>query len=360
MPVIDTWLTSMLDKGGSDLHLTVGQPPRARIHGELDALTSTPIVPETMASVLQEICPAARWQSFTTTWDADFAYEIPGVARFRANYFRDKQGMGAVLRQIPARIKTLEELHLPAVLRDICQYRRGLVFVTGPTGSGKSTTMAAMIDYINRGYYRHIITIEDPIEFVHTNQKSVIIQREVGENARSFAVALASAMRGDPDVILVGEVRDLETMGLALDCAAMGMLVFATLHTNSAAKTIDRVIDMFPADEQDQVRMALAEGLVSVVSQVLCRTADGAGRVAAHEVLRYTEALPNTIRRGQTTSLKTLVETGRSLGMFSLEQSLRGLLTEGRITTAEAYAKANAKEEFAAQLPDETLLQEST
>jgi twitching motility protein PilT len=360
MPTVDTWLREMLAQGGSDLHLSVGRPPRVRVHGELVPMAVPSVDEESLTRILHEICPESRWETFKTSGDVDFAYEITGVARFRSNYFRDHCGSGAVLRQIPARIQTLEELHLPDVIGDVCEYRRGLVFVTGATGSGKSTTMAAMVDRINRMHHRHIITIEDPVEFVHVNQTSVIVQREVGEHTESFAAALASAMRADPDVILVGEIRDRETMRLVLDCAAMGMLVFATLHTSGAAKTIDRVIDMFPADEQDQVRTVLGEGLVGVISQVLCRTADGRGRVAAHEILLYTEALPNTIWHGQMANLEILIETGRGKGMCSLESALRGLLEQGVITPAEAYVKANAKEQFAAQLPVEALLQEPT
>ncbi|OGV63955.1 MAG: type IV pili twitching motility protein PilT [Lentisphaerae bacterium RIFOXYB12_FULL_65_16] len=348
MRTVNELLKGMLEEKGSDLHLMTGQAPRIRVHGELEPIEGEPVSEKAMLRMLKQICPPHRWEEYLQTRDIDFAYEIPGLARFRCNYLFDYSGMAAVLRQIPSRILSMEDLKLPDVLRRICEYQHGLVLVTGPTGSGKSTTMAAMIDYINRNFRKHIITIEDPIEFVHQDRNSIIIHREVGEHSRSFAEALRSATRGDPDIILVGEMRELETIRLALNCAAMGMLVFGTLHTNSASKTIDRIIDVFPADQQSQIRTLLAESLAGVVAQLLCRTADGKGRVAAHEILVRCEALPNTIREGHTASIRNILEGGGSEGMCSMDGTLRRLLNEGRITQQEAYMKAANKEAFAA------------
>lgn len=351
MPAIDEYLLGMLEEKGSDLHLKIAHSPGFRVHGQLAAVDMAPMTPKSMAKLLKEICPEEQWNEYLRTRDLDFAYEIPGRARFRCNYLYDFNGMCAVFRQIPSTILTLDDLDAPEVLQSISQEEQGLVFVTGPTGSGKSTTMAAMIDYINRTSYKHIITIEDPVEFVHQNQKSVIIHREIGNHSHSFAEALKSAMKGDPDIVLVGEMRELETIKLALNCASMGMLVFGTLHTNSAPKTIDRVIDVFPADQQAQIRTMLAECLTAVVSQLLCRTANGKGRVAAHEVLRRTDSLPNTIREGQISSIMTIIEGGGNLGMCTMDATLRRLLEDGLITPQEAYMKACSKEDFAKLLP---------
>jgi len=357
MPMIDQYLRGMLEESGSDLHLMVGHPPRIRVHGDLDPLEHPPVTQGSLEECLREICPPERWEEYLRTHDVDFAYEIEGLARFRCNYLVNYNGMAAVLRQIPSKILTADDLHLPEVITRICHFTSGLVFVTGPTGSGKSTTMAAMIDYINRKLRKRIITIEDPIEFVHRNHKSFIIHREVGEHTESFAAALESAMRGNPDVILVGEMRELETIRLALNCAAMGMLVFGTLHTNSAPKTIDRVIDVFPADQQAQIRTMLAESLTAVVSQLLCRTADGKGRVAAHEVLLSGESLANVIREGQISSIRSIIESGGSEGMCTMDGTLHRLLDEGRISPMEAYMKATSKDEFAQHLANETIIE---
>ena len=255
--------------------------------------------------------------------------------------------MGAVFRQIPTKILTIKDLNLPEVLTKVSEYKSGLVLVTGPTGSGKSTTMAAMIDYINENYSKHIITIEDPIEFVHKNKKSTIVHIEIGIHANSFAEAMKSAMRSDPDIILLGEMRDLETIKLALTTAAMGVLVFATLHTNNAPKTIDRIIDVFPADEQPQVRMMLSESIQAIVSQLLCKKVGGKGRVAVHEILLWIEALPNTIREGQISNIRTIIENNTATGMCSMDQNLKRLLAEGTITKEEGYMKAQDKKDFA-------------
>ncbi|HTT57401.1 MAG TPA: PilT/PilU family type 4a pilus ATPase, partial [Opitutaceae bacterium] len=269
MAELDTLLRTMLDRGGSDLHLTVGLPPKARISGSLAALAPEPIEAAHMERLLKEICPEHRWKHYLEHRDLDLAHEITGLARFRGNFLYNHWGMGAVFRQIPGTILTFDDLKLPEVLKRLCNLSDGLVVVTGPTGSGKSTTLAAMIDYINRNLARHIITIEDPIEFVHQNKKSVIVHREVGEHTESFAAALRGAMRHDPDIVLLGEMRELETIKLALSCASMGMLVFGTLHTNNAPKTIDRIINAFPAEQQNQVRVMLAGCLAGVVAQLL-------------------------------------------------------------------------------------------
>ena len=269
MRTVNELLKGMLEEKGSDLHLMTGQAPRIRVHGELEPIEGEPVSEKAMLRMLKQICPPHRWEEYLQTRDIDFAYEIPGLARFRCNYLMTRRGMGAVFRDIPTQIKTIDELGLPDVLRRVCQYRQGLVFVTGPTGSGKSTTMAAMVDHINRTAGKHIVTIEHPIEFVHRNLRSTIVHRELGEHTESYEAALRSAMRADPDILLVGELRDLETIRLALSCATMGMLVFGTLHTTSAAKTIDRVIDVFPGDQQAMIRVMLADSLRGVLEGIV-------------------------------------------------------------------------------------------
>ena len=345
-PIINGYLRQMLENGGSDLHLSINFPPKARFHGNIMPLRDEILTPEYMAALMEEIClPKKRWEIFMQNHDLDFAHEIPGLARFRCNFFYNYHGMACVLRQIPSKILTLEELHLPEVLKDICQYKSGLVLVTGPTGIGKSTTLAAMIDYINTGTSKHIVTIEDPIEFVHKNKKSTIVHREIGIHSHSFPEALRGVMRSDPDIVLVGEMRDNETIRLGLTCASMGMLVFATLHTNNAPQTVDRIIDAFPSDEQAQIRTMLAECLQAVVSQLLCRKKNG-GRVAVHEVLRYTSGLPNTIRAGQISNIRTIIDAGGELGMMAMDNSIQREYDAGNITAEEAYMKASDKGRF--------------
>ncbi|NLF19707.1 MAG: type IV pilus twitching motility protein PilT [Lentisphaerae bacterium] len=346
MARIDDFLKALMEKKGSDLHLCSGLPPKIRIHGRLEPLPEEPISAEQMLDILHEICPKDRWEHYRSNLDMDFAYELRGLARFRVNYMNNHYGPGAVLRIIPTKILTLEELNLPPVLKEVCEYPSGLVLVTGPTGSGKSTTLAAMIDYINTRFAKHIITIEDPIEFVHRNKGSIIVQREVGSDTESFDVALRGAIRADPDIILVGEMRDLETINLALTCAAMGMLVFGTLHTNNAPKTIDRIIDAFPADEQPQIRAMLAQSLKAVISQLLCRTADDKGRCAVHEILLDHEALAATIREGQISNIRSIIEQSTGRGMQMMDNCLMRLLEEGRIPPIEAYMKASNKRDF--------------
>ena len=346
MAALDQFLRTMLEQGGSDLHLTVGLPPKSRISGSLQPIGDRVIDAPTMETLLKEICPAKRWTDFLDRKDLDLAYEIPGLARFRANFLYNHWGQAAVLRQIPAKILSFDDLKLPEALKKLCHLEQGLVVVTGPTGSGKSTTLAAMIDYINSNFAKHIITIEDPIEFVHPVKKSVIVHREVGEHTASFAAALKGAMRHDPDILLLGEMREMETIKLALGCASMGMLVFGTLHTNNAAKTVDRIINTFPADEQNQVRVMLSSCLAGVVAQLLCKRIPK-GRCAVHEILLNHEALPNTIRSGQIANIKSIIESGGADGMITMDNSLMARVKDGTITAKEAYMKAATKATFA-------------
>ena len=296
--------------------------------------------------MVYDIMSDAQRKEFEKNLEADFSFEIPGVSRFRVNAYNQQRGAAAVFRTIPSKVLTLEELKAPAILRQLAQEPRGIVLVTGPTGSGKSTTLAAMVDFINANDPAHILTVEDPIEFVHTSQKSLINQRELGKNTLSFANALKSALREDPDVILVGEMRDLETIRLALTAAETGHLVFGTLHTSSAAKTIDRVIDVFPAAEKEMVRAMLSESIRGIVSQTLCKTADGKGRVAAHEVMIGTPAIRNLIREGKIAQMYSAIQTGTKDGMQTLDQTLTKLVAERKITPAEARSKAKSPENF--------------
>ena len=346
MPHIDKYLRDMLERKGSDLHLCTGQPAKYRIHGSITPADDHIIDKTEMEMMLKEIClPAARWEKYLKIHDMDLAYEIPGLARFRCNFLYNYYGMGAVLRQIPSKILTAKELGLPPPIIELCDTPSGLVLVTGPTGSGKSTTLAAMIDYINDTTRKHIITLENPIEFVHKNKNCTIVHREIGLHSKSFPNALRGAMRSDPDIVLIGEMRDLDTIRLGLTCASMGMLVFSTLHTNSAPKTVDRIIDAFPSNEQMQIRTLLAECLRGVVSQQLCKKIGG-GRIASHEILLYTDALPNTIREGQISNIKTIIEANRGRGMISMDNNLLRLLDEGVISVHEAYMKASDKKVF--------------
>jgi twitching motility protein PilT len=349
MAAIDTLLRTMLDRGGSDLHLTVGLPPKARISGALTPIADRIIDTATIEKLLKEVVPERRWNDYLDRKDLDLAHEIPGVARFRGNFLYNHWGQAAVFRQIPAKILSFDELKLPEALKKLCHLKEGLVVVTGPTGSGKSTTLAAMIDYINSNFCRHIITIEDPIEFVHPNKKSVIVHREVGEHTDSFSAALKGAMRHDPDILLLGEMREMETIKLALGCASMGMLVFGTLHTNNAAKTVDRIINTFPAEEQNQVRVMLSSCLSGVVAQLLCKRIPK-GRCAVHEILLTHEALPNTIRSGQIANIKSIIESGSADGMVTMDNSLMARVKDGTIEVKEAYMKAANKALFTSLL----------
>ena len=346
MAAIDSLLRTMLEKGGSDLHLTVGLPPKSRISGSLQPIREGQVSAQEMESLLKEICPEKRWKEFLDKKDLDLAHEVPGLARFRANYLYNHWGQAAVLRQIPAKILSFSQLNLPEALKKLCHLDQGLVVVTGPTGSGKSTTLAAMIDYINDNLARHIITIEDPIEFVHPCKKCTIVHREVGEHTETFGAALKGAMRHDPDILLLGEMREMETIKLALSCASMGMLVFGTLHTNNAPKTVDRIINTFPAEEQNQVRVMLAGCLAGVVAQLLCKKVPK-GRVAVHEILLQHEALPNTIRMGQISNIRGIIESGKEEGMITMDASLMARVKDGTVEPKEAYMKGSNKALFA-------------
>ena len=347
MARLEAMLTSLREKDGSDLHLAAGQPPRMRRKGALTPLDGEAVLDDdAVQALLREITTPEQWQSYQQEHDLDFAYGIPGVARFRANYFAQEHGAGAVFRIIPEEILTLEQLALPQAIHQFSHLDRGLVLVTGPTGSGKSTTLAAIINEINDSYAKHVLTIEDPIEFVHPNKQCVFSHREVGIHTGGFAPALRAALREDADVILVGEMRDYDTISLALTAAEMGALVFGTLHTNGAAKTIDRVIDAFPADEQPQARLSLSESLAGVVSQQLLRTADGKGRCAANEVLIRTSGLANVIREGNTPMLLNIIQSGKNVGMQTMDDALFALVQAGTIRPEDAYFKALDKARF--------------
>jgi twitching motility protein PilT len=340
---VDRLFDRLLDRGGSDLHLSIGYPPLARVRGALVPLRDEPITPAEMLDTLFEILDADQRDKINDELDLDFAYEY-ARARFRANYFHKLTGLAAVFRVIPTKVPTLAELGCPDVLRRLAERRGGLVLVTGPTGSGKSTTLAAMIDHVNASFARHILTIEDPIEFVHTPKRSQVTHREVGQHASSFQAAIRSAGREDADVILVGELRDNETMRLALQLASFGVLVFATVHTNSAASTIDRICNSFPADEQPQVRGMLAECLAGVVAQQLLRTADGEGRCAAQEILVGSPAVSQIIRDGKTFQLPSLMQAGQAQGMQTMDLALERLYAERRISAETALEHASDKE----------------
>jgi twitching motility protein PilT len=347
MAEIDRWLRRMVELNGSDLHLRAGAPPMWRIHGHLAPIPGeTTIENDRLGTLMCEIVPEERWRHYLRSLDSDLAYALGSEARFRVNFFRQLHGFGCVLRHIPAKVLTLTELGAPEVLKSLPSFRSGLVLVTGPTGSGKSTTLAAIVDQINRCYHRHVITIEDPIEFVHENVCSIVTQRELGSDTPEFAQALKDALREDPDVIMVGEMRDLETIALAITLAETGVLIFATLHTNSAAKTIDRIIDVFPSGRQQQVRTMLASSLRAIVAQQLLRRADGKGRIAAHEVLISSPALGNIIREGHTEKIASYIQSGRSHGMIAMDRTLRNYLEKGLITGREAYMFALDKSQF--------------
>jgi twitching motility protein PilT len=356
MAKLDAFFKLMFDTGASDLHIVSGQPPILRVHGELERIKYDPLDDEHLRQMLYEIAPEQKIKTYEETGDVDFGYEIPNVARFRANYFMQKYGCGAVFRQIPTKILTADELGLPPILKKSAMLHKGLVLVTGPTGSGKSTTLAAVVDHANKHRKDHIITIEDPIEFVHESQGCLVNHREVGAHTRSFSAALRGALREDPDIIMVGEMRDLETIRLALEAANTGHLVFGTLHTTSAAKTIDRVIEVFPAEEQAQVRNGLSTGLKVVVAQNLFKRVDKKGRCAALEILVCTSAVGNLIREGKTVQIPSAIQTGKQFGMVTLDDAIMGVLQKGWISPEEAYDKSIDKSKFKSLLktpPDE-------
>jgi twitching motility protein PilT len=348
---IDQLFQAMVKGGASDLHLCVGTPPMIRKDGHMAPLdpATGPLTPEQVVQLLAPIMPEKNRKEFAERHDTDFAYEIENLARFRSNVFADRRGPGAVFRVIPSKILTAEQLGLSPYILNLCTLNKGLVLVTGPTGSGKSTTLCAMIDYINRTRPDHIITIEDPIEFVHNNQKCLINQREVRTHTDSFKDALRAALREDPDIILVGELRDLETVAIAIETAETGHLVFGTLHTTTAASTVDRVIDQFPSDRQAQIRIMLSESLKGVIAQTLCRKIGG-GRIAALEVLIATQAVSNLIREGKTFQLPSIMQVNKAAGMVSLNDALMDLVNKKLVEPAEAYAKAVDKGGFDALL----------
>ena len=349
MARIDELFRYLKETKGSDLHLAAGMPPRVRRHGSLYDVENWDVLGhDELTAMLHEIAPDdEQWQDYQSCGDLDFAYGLQGVARYRCNFLRQERGAAAVFRIIPEKILTCEQLGMPDPIADLSELQHGLALITGPTGSGKSTTLAAVIDRINSRYTKHIVTIEDPVEFVHPNKKSVLSQREVGSDVPSFADALKVAVRQDADVILVGEMRDLETIALAITAAEMGALVFGTLHTNSAAKTIDRLIDAFPAAEQSQIRTTLAESICAIISQLLLKTKDGEGRVAVHEILLKTPGLPNVVREGKISMLRSIIESGRSAGMCMMDDSLMDNVKADKISAREALAKAANKERFA-------------
>lgn len=352
MAEIDAFFKLMHEHGASDLHLSSGHQPAIRLHGDIERVKYQELSSDKLRSLLYEITPEEKIKEFEETGDVDFGYDIAGLARYRANYFMQRNGVNAVFREIPNDILTVEQLGLPAVLARLANLPRGLVLVTGPTGSGKSTTLAAIVDEANKTRKDHIITIEDPIEFVHRSQNCIVNHREVGVHTRSFHAALRGALREDPDIILVGELRDLETISLAIEAAATGHLVFGTLHTSSAIKTVDRIIEVFPADQQAQIRSTLADGLRAVVAQTLFKRIDPSkknalsGRCAALEILIATPAVRNLIRERKIHQIPSMIQTGKQYGMQLLDESIMTLYKKGWIGADEAYAKANDKSRF--------------
>jgi twitching motility protein PilT len=352
---IDQFFQVLVESGASDLHLGQGQPPKIRRHGEVTAIREEALSEEEMAFMMSEISGADRWEKYLEGGDLDFAYEMDEHSRFRCNFLKQTHGFGCVFRLIPTKIMTLDQLGIPAVVKEFGHLRGGLVLVTGPTGSGKSTTLAALIDYINENFTRHIITIEEPIEFVHNNKRSIITQREVPENASSFPQGLKAALREDADIVLVGEMRDLETIQLALTAAETGLLVFGTLHTNNARKTVDRMIDVFPSDQQSQVRTMLASSLRGVVAQLLLKKSAeaGGGRIAVNEILVVNSAAAAIIREGATQKLQDVIVGGKGQGMQFMDDAIWTVMQQGIVSPHEAYMKAIDKNRFRVFLPPE-------
>lgn len=353
MAYIDQFFAVLVEEGASDLHIGEGQPPKMRKHGDVAPIRAEAVTGEEAAYMLSEIAGPESWQLFEERGDLDFAYEMDAQTRFRCNFLKQANGYGAVFRLIPTKIATLEQLGIPPVVKEFGHLRGGLVLVTGPTGSGKSTTLAALIDYVNENFPRHIVTIEEPIEFVHDNKRSVITQREVPINAASFPSGLKAALREDADIVLVGEMRDLETISLALTAAETGLLVFGTLHTNNARKTVDRMVDVFPANKQAQARTMLANSLRGVLAQLLLKKADGSGRVAVNEILIANAAVSAIIREGATQKLQDVIVAGKGQGMQFMDDAIWALLQQGVVSPHEAFMKAIDKNLFKKFLPED-------
>lgn len=350
-PAIHHYFHIMREARASDLHLAQGSPPKMRVNGGIKAIDDTLLDGSRMEQMLKEVCEPRAWARFVEKGDLDFAYEMDAGARFRVNYLKQSKGYAAVFRLIPTDLMSLEELGIPTVTKKFGTMRSGLVLCTGPTGSGKSTTLAALIDHINTEHSRHIITIEEPIEFVHNNKKSIITQREVPIQTPSYGDGLRAALREDADIVLVGEMRDLRTISLALTAAETGLLVFGTLHTNNARKTVDRLVDVFPSDQQSQVRTMLAASLRGVVAQLLLKTADGKGRVCVNEILFSTPAVASIIREGASQKLQDVIVGGKALGMQFMDDDIFKKMEEGRVSPMEAYLKAIDKKRFKEFLP---------
>lgn len=339
-------LTFGVANKASDLHISSGLPPMLRINGEIRKVNLAPLDANAVKVMVYDVMNDNLRKIFEQNMEVDFAFEIPNVSRFRANVFMQTRGVGAVFRAIPSKILSLTQLNAPDIFREITTYNKGMVLVTGPTGSGKSTTLAAMVDLINETDYQHILTVEDPVEFVHVSKRSLVNQRELNTHTKSFANALKSALREDPDCVMVGEMRDLETISLALTAAETGHLVFGTLHTSSAAKTIDRIIDVFPAAEKDMVRVMLSESLRAVISQVLLKKKDGSGRVACHEIMIVNSAIKNLIRESKVSQINSAIQTGQQYGMQTMDQSLLKAVKSGEVSMETALAYATQKELF--------------
>ena len=351
MAKIDAFFNLMFEQKASDLHMASGNPPILRINGELMRVDYPPLESDTLKAMLYEVTPEYKVKQFEETGDVDFGYEIPNISRFRVNFYNERNGVAAVFRQIPTRVLSFEDFEkfdapLPAVLKKFCMLHRGLIVVTGPTGSGKSTTLAAMVDYCNKNRKDHIITVEDPIEFVHESKSCLVNHREVGVHTKSFAAALRGALREDPDIILIGEMRDLETIELALTAASTGHLVFGTLHTQSAAKTVDRIIDVFPADQQNKIRQTLSESLKGIVAQTLFKRTDKKGRVAAFEILVFTTAIANLVRENKTHQIPGMIQVGKKIGNQPLDDHIMEHLRMKRIAPEDAFDKSIDRKKF--------------
>jgi len=351
MAKIDAFFNLMFEQKASDLHMSSGNPPILRINGELMRVDYPPLESDALKAMLYEITPEYKVKQFEETGDVDFGYEIPNISRFRVNFYNQKNGVAAVFRQVPTRVLSFEDFEkfdapLPSVLKKFAMLNRGLIVVTGPTGSGKSTTLAAMVDYCNKNRKDHIITVEDPIEFVHESKNCLVNHREVGVHTKSFAAALRDALREDPDIILIGEMRDLETIELALTAASTGHLVFGTLHTQSAAKTVDRIIDVFPAEQQNKIRQTLSESLKGVVAQTLFKRTDKKGRVAAFEILVFTTAIANLVRENKTHQIPGMIQVGKKIGNQPLDDHIMEHLRMKRISPEDAYDKSLDRKKF--------------